>query len=42
VPKTNETLISFDDSPEVFAVKCAQLQKELENSALMQQRGMRG
>jgi hypothetical protein len=42
VPKTSETLISFDDSPEVFAVKCAQLQRELENSALMQQRGMRG
>lgn len=42
VPKTNETLISFDDSMEDFSRKCAQLQQELEQSSLRQQRGLRG
>lgn len=36
LPKTTETLLSFDNSVEEFALTCAQLKRDLESSALAQ------
>lgn len=38
IPRTTETILSFDDSAEEFARKCRILEAELENSALKQSR----